>query len=217
MNMLRPIVLSFLGSNLILLAVNIINILQNGGGPKGRSMTDILGKKPEEARLEDITRLSKAEFKQLFHAAHCPALTDFNGEYQAMNHPSGIMAFGVNVYTEHFFGPGKWIGKAFSPVQPDRGTGYNIFMKTDKNGRVLITRTRKISTFIARSAYDGRDSFHLDYSPHNSFLVHSMRDELRKVNEGLSIGFGSMAAGGGTINPSPFIVYGPPRPWVGAQ
>lgn len=216
MTFLRPLVLAFAGSNILLLAVNVVNILQNGGGPKGMSMEEILGRKPEDARLEDITRLSKARFKQLFHAAACPALDDLSGEYQAMNLPSGIMAPGVNFYTDHFFGPGKWIGKAFSPVGKGRGEGYNIFMKTDRNGNVRIARTRRIDTSIARSAYDDREAFHLDYGPYNSFLVHSMRDELRKVNQDLFVGFGCMAAGGGTINPSPFIVYGPARPWVGA-
>jgi hypothetical protein len=206
---------TLIGLILLLIAINTINILQNGGGPKGKRATEILGKEAKDASVNDIVKLSKADFKQLYHSAPCPAFTDLRGEYHAMNLPSGIMAGGVNFYTDNFFGPGKWEGKAFFPFEADKGWGYNIFMKSDNQNN--ISRTRKMNTYISKSAYDSLDSFHLDYSPYNSYLVHSMHDELRKINENLFIGYGSMAAGGGTLNPSPFIVYGPPKPWVGIQ
>jgi hypothetical protein len=73
-----------------------------------------------------------------------------------------------------------------------------------------------MNTYIGASNIDRKMSFHLDYSPYNSGLVHSMHDEIRKINDNLYIGMGYMAAGGGSINPAPFVLVGPPAVWVGA-
>jgi len=72
-------------------------------------------------------------------------------------------------------------------------------------------------TFIGKSQYDDKESFHLDYRPFNSGLLHSMRDEIRKINDRLYIGMGSMAASGGTLNPMPFTLYGGKNPWGGGR
>lgn len=145
-----------------------------------------------------------------------PSLKKLKGEYRAVNPPSGILAGSVQFLTDYFFGPGKWIGKAFMPLDERKGKGYNIFSMESKGGKIRVYRTRKIDTFIGKSAYDGRNSCHLVYERNNSFPIDSMKDELRMVNEKLFIGLGHMALGGGSINPSPFIVYGNPEKWVGA-
>ena len=194
-----------------------INILQNSFGYKGESAEAIMGKKMAEVTVEDIKKLSKSRFLQLYYSLPAPEINDLNGEYLAANLPSGIMAAGVDFYTDHFFGPGKWTGKAFRPVDAKKGTGYNIFSSTGDDGKIIKTRTRRIDTYVGKSAYDERDSYHLDYSPYNSFPVDSMHDELRKVNDHLFIGVGHMAAGGGSINPSPFMIFGEPASWVGPQ
>jgi len=53
------------------------------------------------------------------------------------------------------------------------------------------------------------------YRAYNGGLVHSMHDEIRKINDTLYMGMGYMAAGGGSINPAPFILYEKPSAWVG--
>jgi hypothetical protein len=62
---------------------------------------------------------------------------------------------------------------------------------------------------------DGKLSFLVDYSADNTGTIHSMRDEIRQINDNLFIGAGYMALGGGPINPAPFALMGPPKPWVG--
>jgi hypothetical protein len=42
-----------------------------------------------------------------------------------------------------------------------------------------------------------------------------MRDEIRMINDNLYIGMGHMALGGGSINPAPFLLIGPPAKWIG--
>lgn len=192
-----------------------INILQKGGRYKGESVKDILGKDPEKATAEDCLKLSKARFVQLYYAAPCPDMADLRGEYEATNHPGGVLAPGVQIFTNHFFGPGKWVGKAFQPIDSLNGEGYNIFQRMGGDGKPFLTRSRRIDTSIGRSAYDDKNAYHLDYSPYNGGLVHSMHDELRKINDHLFVGLGHMASGGGSINPAPFIVHGAPREWVG--
>ena len=64
---------------------------------------------------------------------------------------------------------------------------------------------------------DGKFSFKIDYRMFNSGSVKSMRDELRRINENLYIGAGYMGLGGGSINPAPFALIGPPTPFKGAD
>ena len=192
-----------------------INILQKGGKYRGESIAEILCKDAEQATSQDCLQLSKARFMQLFYAAACPKITDLQGEYIAVNHPGGILATGVQIYTDHFFGPGKWVGKAFMPLDGQKGQGYNIFERKGGDGKPVFTRARRIDTYIGKSAYDGKSTYHLNYSEYNGGLIHSMRDELRKINDNLYVGLGCMASGGGSINPSLFIVQGPPKVWIG--
>ncbi len=212
------IIACVIGASLVItLALTTVNVLQNGPGYRGNTAADILGKDPALATVDDITKLSKSEFRQLFHAIEAPAFPDLKGEYRAINLPRGIMAAMVDFYTGHFFGPGRWVGKAFFPFSGSSGWGYNLFEQAGPNGVPSINRTRKMDTLVGPSAYDAKNAFLINYGPHNGGIVHTMRDELRRVNNGLYIGYGSLGIGGGSLNPSPFIVYGKPTPWVGMQ
>ena len=152
---------------------------------------------------------------QLFYAAPAPDFSSLKGEYRAETLPVGIMAFAADFFTHHFFGPGHWEGKAFFPLAQNKGWGYNLFSVSDKNGKLYMARERKMDTFIGRSEIDDKDSFHLLYKAYNGGMVNSMHDEIRKINDTLYICMGYMAAGGGSINPAPFILYGKPSDWVG--
>ncbi len=194
-------------------AITGINILQKGGAWDGRSMEKILGVPPEKATLDDIKKLSKAEIFQLYYAANVPSFENVGGEYIAVTVDVGILASGAAYFTHHFFGPGRWEGKAFNPSEKDRGYGYNIFR--DAGGKVY--RTRRMDTEIGPSDYDGKPAFKLNYAAYNSGTVHSMRDEIRRINDHLFLGLGYMALGGGKINPAPFALIGPAKAWVGVD
>ena len=193
-------------------AMTGINIAQKGFGVYGgESLEQILGVPADRATPSDVEKLSRAKVVKLFYAASAPLYYEMNGEYKAAMVGGGIMGPPSRLYVAFIFGPGRWEGKAFSPKE---GFGYNIF-KSSKNGKNIIRRTRKMKVFIGKSQYDGKDSFNLDYSSFESGLFHSMRDEIRRINHRLYIGMGSLAAGGGTINPMPFILSGEPSPWIG--
>ncbi len=218
--MKRSVLMNALKKFLIALAIIVgltvaltgINIAQKGcGGYKGQTVEQILGVPAEKATPADIEKLSRAQVVQLFYAAPAPLYEEMNGELKAGMAGGGIMGPASNLYVAFMFGPGKWDGKAFSPKE---GFGYNIF-KTSQDGKDVIKRARKMKTFIGKSQYDDKDSFHLDYSSFNGGLIHSMRDEIRKINDKLYIGMGAMAPSGGIINPMPFILSGEQAPWVG--
>ena len=199
------------------LALTGINILQKGGAYKGQTMEQILGVVPAKATVNDIEKLDKAALFQLFYAAPAPKYGEMKGEYSGQTIPLGVLALSADVYTHNFFGPGRWLGKSVFPFEKDKGWGYNMFSCKGKDGKVQVFRTRKMNTYIGKSPIDGKDSFHLDYSPYNSGTVHSMHDELRKINDNIFLGMGYMLLGGGSINPAPFLISGPVAKWVGVD
>ena len=200
---------------IIQLVLTGVNILQKGGSYKGQTMEQILGVAPAKATVHDIEKLNKPALFQLFYAAPAPQYEEIKGEYSAKTLPVGVLAASADIYTHNFFGPGRWKGKAFFPFENNKGWGYNIFSSRNKDDKEILFRTRKMNTYIGKSPIDGKDSFHLDYSPYNSGTVHSMHDELRKINDNIFLGMGYMGLGGGSINPAPFLVIGPAVKWVG--
>jgi len=215
MKALKIILIVIVALVVVQLALTGINILQKGGAYKGQSMEQILGVSPGKATVKDIEKLDKAALFQLFYAAPAPKYEEVKGEYSGKTISVGVLAPSADFFTHHFFGPGHWLGKAFFPFEKDKGWGYNMFSSKGKDGKDEIFRVRKMNTYIGKSLIDGKDSFHLDYSPYNSGAVHSMHDELRKINDNIFLGMGYMGLGGGSINPTPFLIIGPAAKWVG--
>ncbi|MBN2283661.1 MAG: hypothetical protein JXO48_07200 [Deltaproteobacteria bacterium] len=208
---------------LILVAVLIIlhlvltgiNILENGvGGYDGRSMERILKKSPEAATVEDIEALPKSEISQLFLAAPAPDFKSMRGEYRAKLIHIGTQAFMNEFYAHHMMGPGHWEAKAFIPTGSKSGWGYNVFTVGEGYNAATV-RTMKMDTFIGPSRFDMNESFHLVYAAYNEGLNHSMRDEIRKINDRLYLGVGCLAWNFDIANPAFFLLYGKPDKWVG--
>jgi len=86
-----------------------------------------------------------------------------------------------------------------------------------KDGKIKINRALKMKTYIGKSRYDGKDTFHVDYTPYNSIPTTFIRDEIRKINNTLYICTSVIGPIGGTLNPMPFILYGEALPWVGVD
>jgi len=136
------------------------------------------------------------------------------GEYQARLIPVGVLAFANIFYAHHLMGPAHWEGKAFFPFGDKKAWGYNIF-RSGRGSKSRTVRTMKMDTFIGRSRFDEKDSFHLVYEAYNRGRNHSMRDEIRRINDKLFIAVGCLKWNLDTLNPSPFILLGEPEPWVG--
>lgn len=192
-----------------------INIFQNGPCEwDGRTMEEILGVKPEKATAADINKLSKADVMQLFFAAEAPEFTEMKGEFKACMVQAGILCEANEFYAHNFMGPGHWEAKAFFPFEKDRGQGYNVFTVED-DGKSRRVRTLRMDTFQGKSNFDDKESFHLVYEAYNTDQNQSMRDEIRKINDRLFLGLGYLTWNLGTLNPSPFVLYGKPEKWEG--
>jgi len=208
-----------------MVTLNIINILQAGSRkPDGRTMAEILGIDPKDADYDDVEKLSRKEKMQLFYAAPAPDFNSMNGEYSAKLLSGGVLGGSSAFFTHFIFPTGRltlntrWIGKGFKKEEKTNGTGYNIFSDTT-GGSSKILRLRKMKTYMAptRIGKTGEPSFLIDYTDFNKGVVHSMRDEVRQVNPNLFICAGYMGIGGGPMNPAPFVLIGPPKPWQGAD
>jgi len=174
----------------------------------------ILGRPATDATLSDVLELDR-RLLRLFHAASCPRMAELDGEYRAVSHPAGPWAAPARLFLEHWFGPGRWAGKAFQPRAPTSGCGYNLFAGAGDENVASWRRARKLETRLAPSVFDGLDSFHLDYSIDNRGAFGLMHDELRKLNDELFIGLGYLRLPARRHFASAFVIYGPPMPWVG--
>jgi len=181
----------------VMIALNGINILQAGSKESdGRSMAQIMGVNPQTATYDDVEKLSRKDKMQLFYAAKTPDFKAFNGEYEARLLSGGILGGSSAMFTHYVFPTGlptlntQWVGKAFIGKGKDSGQGYNIFTEKNSDTETKTLRIRQMRTSMGASKVgkNGKQSFLVDYSADNS---------------------------GGSINPAPFALIGPAKPWVG--
>jgi hypothetical protein len=83
------------------------------------------------------------------------------------------------------------------------------------NNPQRLARIMLNKTSIVSSVFDGRPSFQLRYRDYNTFYTNTMTDEVRKVNDNLFLCIGRLTVTFGKFNPMPFMMIGPPDPWIG--
>ena len=177
----------------------------------GRSIDEILPVPAEDATVEDLEMLSRHDVFQLFYAAFSPELSTIEGEYKAKLISPDVFS---DFYAHNLMGPGHWEGKAFLPLGENEGWGYNLF-EVEEDGESRIVRVMKMDTYTGKSRFDDKDSMHLVYAAYNEGLNNSMHDDIRKINDELLLGLGTVSWSLGSLNPMPFAVYGSPDPWIG--
>ncbi|MDT8272635.1 MAG: hypothetical protein RRA35_05525 [Desulfomonilia bacterium] len=205
----------------------------------GQALRAIIPKRREDITLEDLQTLSRAQLIGVFHQLISPEVGEMKGEYRAALLDSGNRLNRLLSVFSMYFIWGLWMHKAFEPTSQERGHGYNTFLTSldhdhenpfvslgaavgqalrTRTSRTLPRRTARIirnATHIGPSRFDNRTSFHLVYRAYNGFPVSTMHDEVRKINDTLFLGLGTLSVTGGTWNVFPFVLMGPPDPWVG--
>ena len=205
----------------------------------GRSLRAILPKSREDITLEDLQALTREQLIGVFHQLVSPEVGEMKGEYRAALLDSGNRVNRLLSVFSLYFIWGLWMHKAFEPFSQERGHGYNTFLTSldqdhenpflslgaavgqalrARTSRTLPQRTARIirnATHIGPSRFDNRTSFHLVYRPYNGFPVSTMHDEVRKINDTLFLGLGTLSVTGGTWNVFPFVLMGPPDSWIG--
>ncbi|HQI01132.1 MAG TPA: hypothetical protein PLA18_07665 [Deltaproteobacteria bacterium] len=200
-----------------------------------------LGKPLAEYRYEDLMKLSRKQLMDLFRQLDAPAMSEMHGEYRAALLDVGPAINSFLAWLYLYFTWGTWQHKAFEPMGEQNGHGYNTFITTQKKlyenyffaslmklvsivrslfrlsspqrlARIMLNKTSMVS-----SVFDGKPAFELSYRPYNTFLTNTMTDEVRKVNDRMYLGIGRLTVTLGKFNPMPFVLMGPPDPWVGPE
>ncbi|PKN53553.1 MAG: hypothetical protein CVU55_00055 [Deltaproteobacteria bacterium HGW-Deltaproteobacteria-13] len=197
------------------------------------------GKDLKDLGYEDLMKLNRKQLMELFFKLDAPSMSEMRGEYHAALLDSGYI---INMFLAKFylhFTWGDWQHKAFEPLDQHHGHGYNTFITTQSrlyenyfaasvtkivsivcslfrlNNPQRLARIMLNKTSIVSSVFDARPSFQLSYRDYNTFYTNTMTDEVRKVNDNLFLGIGRLTVTFGKFNPMPFVLIGPPDPWVG--
>lgn len=170
----------------------------------------------------DLHMMTRDEVVALYHELEAPPFGEMHGEFAARVLDQGdargylLSAFVLNVR-------GRWLCKAFEPIGPTHGHGYNSFM-TPKG----VKRSARMRTRLGPSKLPGdtNDAFHLEYADFNNFqrggpggaLLHTMLDEVRKISDGLYLGIGRTGFTEKTrAELHPFTLEGPVAAFVTAR
>jgi len=204
-----------------------------------KSIKRFNGKDLKDFRYEDLMNLTRKQLMELFSLLDAPSMSEMKGEYRAALLDSGyiINMFLARLYLH--FTWGNWQHKAFEPLGEKNGHGYNTFITTQSklyenyfvavfmrivsivrsllrsNNPQRMARIMLNKTSIVSSVFDGRPAFQLSYRDYNTFFTNTMTDEVRKVNDTLFLGIGRLTVTFDKFNPMPFVLIGPPDPWVG--
>lgn len=162
--------------------------------------------------LTDVSKLNVDELVTVFKTLEAPDLAEMNGEYTAtLLKQRSLFATVAGLMTvSNPIAPGKWLCKAFRPVNDTSGRGYNTFQHF---GRVV--QRFPMRTLIAPSRYDQRPAYQLVYRAYQSFCgdVH-MVDEVRRLVPGSYLGIGTWGFSDAQRRiPFPFLLTGPVAPY----
>jgi len=203
------------------------------------AIDNIMGKDLKDFSYEDLMKLKRKQLMELFFLLDAPAMSEMRGEYRAALLDSGYIINNLLATLYLHFTWGDWQHKAFEPLGPQHGHGYNTFITTQSKlyenyfvavfMRIMsiicslfrlhnprrMARIMLNKTSIVSSVFDARPSFQLSYRDYNTFYTNTMTDEVRKVNDRLYLGIGRLTVTFGKYNPMPFVLIGPSDPWVG--
>ncbi|MBN1364190.1 MAG: hypothetical protein JW976_05225 [Syntrophaceae bacterium] len=141
--------------------------------------------------VKDLLILKQNQLMELFAKLPCPTMREMQGEFRGDILDTGRFWF-IKDICAHFalnsyFSRGKWLGKGFAKTTESEGYGYNSYLKFGKINHIYPMKTK-----IAKSVFDGKDEFELDYTVYKSTAGFvNMVDEVRKVNDNLYLGIGT--------------------------
>lgn len=168
---------------------------------KKASREDILADKVRNLRLDDLKNRSLAELDELFTLATTPTISEVRGPYDGrvltgpifpLNLPDGLNMINLNWWI-------PWEGKAFTPVNKTSGKGKNRMRVGLFKALSLPFETKILPPIFAKD-----DCFVLDYDlPGNPLWLRMIRDDMKKLKDGLFLGRANLKWKGDYI----FVLY----------
>lgn len=139
--------------------------------------------------LSTLMRAPATELFELYSRLDAPSMTEMSGEFSAtllnQSHPLIYKLGMLSLYNPFY--PGHWLAKGFAPVSETEGHGYNLFRFRNR-----MVRRWPMLTVIAPSRFDNKPAYQLIYPACHSICGKiNMIDEIRRIDEGLYLGFGT--------------------------
>jgi hypothetical protein len=162
----------------------------------------------------ELRAMSFKALMALFSGLPAPEMSEMDGEFAAalLAQPSALAQLTGDLTVNNPLMPGYWLCKAFRPVSPQSGRGYNAFRHLGRK-----VQRYPMQTLIAPSRYDGRPAYTLVYAAFRSMCgaIH-MVDEVRRVAPGLYLGIGTWGFTDRQRRVAlPFVLRGPVAPYAG--
>lgn len=139
----------------------------------------------KQYRLDALMQKSKAELDQLFLAGQTPSMNEIKGPTRGkvlsgvahLQNPLGVYLTNMPVL--------PWKGKQFETINKEQGRGINLIELWPTKQTMF-----HFETAIVPSLIDGdNDVFSLNYDlPGNPFFIRAIRDDLKKIDDGLFLG-----------------------------
>jgi hypothetical protein len=164
-------------------------------------------------RVRELRSYDRRTVKVLYRSLTTPPLIELDGEYHAELLHQGDRLSHRLIRAIFRMAGSNWSGKAFQAAGDGPGRGYNCFMERHGIRRGLPMKTYRGPATIAEGS-----SIILDYSESSNVILRSMRDEVRKWDNGLYVGFGHVGLRlgnrGSITRQIPFVLAGPIRPFA---
>jgi hypothetical protein len=163
--------------------------------------------------VERLLSMTKEETIELWSTLPAVSLEELQGHFMGIipnyGDPERQAAATAYMYDENSV-RGYWLGKAYRQTGPNEGEGYNRWRLP--GGK--IERRSRFITEIGKSFFDGRPSLLMYYGAYRADAP-SFVDEVRKLEDYIYVGVGSVLDENGKRNPGHFIMTGPTDEWVG--
>ena len=150
--------------------------------------------------LEKLLLLTQAEGIELWKTLPPVPMAEMNGHYMGLG-PDAKNTEYQKRYAEFMFNEksprGYWLGKAFKPLTETTGEGYNRWRLP--GGK--IDRRSRFITEIGKSFFDGKPSLLMYYGAYRADAP-SFVDEVRKLDDYIYVGLGSILSAEGKRDPA---------------
>ena len=163
--------------------------------------------------LEQLLAMGGQEIIETWGALPAASLDELQGHFMGLvpngDDPKRQAETGGRMYNENSV-KGFWLGKAYRKTGDNEGEGYNRHRLP--GGRIV--HSNRFTTEIGPSLIDGKPSLLMYYGAFNKARP-SFVDEIRKLDDYIYLGVGSVLSEEGKRNLGHFALTGPTDEWVG--